>query len=107
MYLEFQSNVPMHTQESLENYLIHGYSPGGFLASVLTNNLYGAVARADHINKDSLVAITNWVVNHAPSMSWGSRELVDLWASDADGRRTAYSEPIMKAYTWKSLQGEV
>ena len=99
--------VPIHTQESLENYLIHGYPPGSFVTAVLTNDLYGVVARADNINKQNLIAITDWVINHAPSMSWGSHELMELWITDADGRRTAYSEPIMKAYTWKSLQGEV
>lgn len=98
--------VPIHTQEALENYLIHGYAPGGFLTSVLSNDLYGSVVRADHINKQNLIAITDWIINHAPSSAWGSPNIVKLWLDDADSRRTAYAESIMKAYTWKTLQGE-
>jgi hypothetical protein len=37
--------------EALENYLMHGFMPGGFLTSVLANDLYLAVGRADHWNK--------------------------------------------------------
>lgn len=34
-------NVPFHTQESLTNYVQHGYMPGGFLTSLLCNDLMG------------------------------------------------------------------
>lgn len=100
-----EQEVPSHTQQSLEDYLIHGYPPGGFVTSVLTNNLYGAVARADHVNKRNVMAIADWVMNYAPEQSWGSDEAVADWLDDKDGRRTRYSDRIMKAHTWDSLKG--
>ena len=39
--------IPSHTLEALELYLIHGYHPGGFLSSVLAGDFFRAVSTAD------------------------------------------------------------
>jgi len=99
-------DIPAHTKESLENYLIHGYPPGGFVTSVLTNDLYGAVSKADYENKTNITAITDWVINHAPPRTWGSIDVVNAWINDEDNRRTQYADAVMKAHTWDALKGE-
>lgn len=95
--------IPKHTQDALEDYLIRGYPPGGFLTAILTNDLYRAVASADHANKTNITAITDWVLNYAPERSWGSPDMVQMWLDDEDNRRTKFSEATQKAYTWAAL----
>jgi hypothetical protein len=93
--------------ESLENYLMHGFEPGGFLTSVLANDLYLAVGRADHWNKERLPKIVNEVLHKMPSISWGSYAAVKEWCADKDGRRSQYAERKEKEYTWRALKGEI
>jgi hypothetical protein len=96
-----------YLDEGLENYLMYGFEPGGFLTSVLANDLYLAVGRADHWNKDRLPHIVNEVLHKMPSISWGSYAAVKDWCKDKDGRRTYYREQKEKEYTWRVLKGEV
>lgn len=96
-----------YLDESLENYLMYGFEPGGFLTSVLANDLYLAVGRADHWNKDRLPMIVDEVLHKMPSISWGSYQAVKDWCRDKDRRRTDYSERKEKEYTWRVLKGEV
>lgn len=93
--------------QSLENYLIHGYEPGGFLTAVLCNNLYLAVGRADHWNKQNLLRIVNEVIHKMPDISIHSRKAVRDWCMDVDGRRSAYARQKEKEYTWRALKGEL
>ena len=44
------TTIPEHTKGALDRYVDHGLEPGGFLTAVLTNDLFGAVARADSEN---------------------------------------------------------
>jgi hypothetical protein len=71
--------VPEHTQDALRNYVEHGLEPGSFLTAVLTNDLFGALGRADYMNKVYLEEICRWIYNEIPADAWGSREAVDLW----------------------------
>lgn len=63
----------------LKRYVEHGIGPGGFLFSVLTNDLCEAVARSDLGNRRKLFEYVQWLYNEAPSCCWGSREKVDNW----------------------------
>ena len=74
-------NVPHHTREALDNYWKHGWEPGGFLMSMLVGDLYGAAARADHVNKGAIGYIAEYIVNEAPYGSWGSAEVVRDWCN--------------------------
>jgi hypothetical protein len=96
-----------YLDEALENYLMYGYEPGGFLTSVLANDLYLAVGRADHWNRDRLPEIVNEVLFRMPSISYGSYAAVKDWCKDRDGRRSAYATQKEKEYTWRVLKGEV
>jgi hypothetical protein len=69
-------NIPMHTRGALERYVVNGYEPGSFLMAVLTNDLMGAVGRADDMNRYALFDICLWLYNEAPSNCHGSFETV-------------------------------
>ncbi len=96
-----------YLDEALENYLMHGFEPGGFLTSVLANDLFLAVGRADQWNQDRLYHIVNVVLHKMPNWSWGSYQRVKDWCNDKDGRRSAYADTKQKEYVIKILKGEV
>jgi len=93
--------------EALENYLIYGFEPGGFLTAVLTNNLFLAASRADHHNRERLARIAEAVYHNMPSISFGSPEAVRNWLKDKDARRSEYARRKQKEYTFKVLKGEI
>jgi len=96
--------IPDHTQESLENYLIKGWMPGGFLESILTCDYERALYTADTANRQQFWAIAMFVREHAPDGSWGSSEAVKLWSIDKDGRRAVYARKVEKDFIWNSLK---
>ena len=71
--------MTQQSQESLYNYLVHGFEPGGFMMAVLSNDLYGAVARADFVNTDLISQYARWIESRAPYGSYGDRETVRGW----------------------------
>ncbi len=72
-------NVPQHTIDALDRYWTHGYAPGSFLTILLTGNVFDAIGRADHMNKEALGHIVYYILHHAPRGSFGSPELVQDW----------------------------
>jgi hypothetical protein len=92
--------------ESLENYLVHGFEPGGFLTAVLANDLHMAVGRADYWNRDNLPHIVKEVTFKMPSIAWGSYAAVKEWCADKDGRRSYYAERVKQEYTMRVLRDE-
>lgn len=102
-YLEFTTGNN-YLDESLENYLMYGLEPGGFLTSVLANDLRLAVGRADHWNKSNLPEIVDAVTYNVPDLAWGSYLRVKDWCSNKDGRRVAYAEYIREKHIIKKLE---
>ena len=86
--------------QTLEDYLMRGYQPGGFTTAMLSGDLFGAVGRADHWNKPDIGEIATAVVNTCPSAAIGSYAAVEAWCADSGGCRSKY-------VTWKLLQGAV
>lgn len=72
------SMVPEHCRASLMDYVMLGQRPGGFLSAVLSNDLYGALCRADDINVDRMGVYAH-CLNRLPSACWGSREAYEAW----------------------------
>lgn len=68
--------IPAHTKAALDRYVEHKMLPGGFLMAVLSNDLFGAVGRADSENLDALPDIVKYVYNQMPSGSWGSKDQI-------------------------------
>ena len=80
-------HVPEHTQTALTDYIERGIPVGGFLHAVLSNDLFGAVGRADSQNLPALKNIVNWVYNRAPQNCHGSEALVLRWIQEHPSRK--------------------
>lgn len=70
------NNIPDHTLGALNRYVERGLEPGGFLMSVLCNDLFGAVSRADETNLASLKDICMYVHWEIPADCWGNENKV-------------------------------
>ena len=74
--------IPAHTLAALDRYINHRILPGGFLTAVLSNDLFGAVARADRANKLALSEICQYIYNEVPGNAWGSADSVYRWVEN-------------------------
>jgi hypothetical protein len=86
----YGADVPRHTRVGLEDYLLRGYTPGGFLQSVLAGRLFSAAISSDIANGHALTWITKWILHEAPHGSWGSEKAIDDWITDKDGCRSEW-----------------
>lgn len=68
--------IPEHTLAALDRYVNHRLQPGGFLTAVLSNDLFGAVSKADSFNKLALTEICQYIYNEVPSNAWGTYDVV-------------------------------
>jgi len=107
LFNEFEDAVPKHTQHSIEDYLIRGWYPSGFLESVLTNDLFAASYKADVANRPALREIVMWFFNNSPAHSFGSKKNIDDWCADKDHIRTEFVTSIEKAVIWNKLNAGV
>lgn len=71
--------IPQHTKEALDRYINHGLDTGSFLKAVLTNDLFGAISRADNENAYALKDICQYIYNNTPSPCHGSVENYNNW----------------------------
>ena len=83
-------DVPKDFADPMYNYLVHGYSPGGFFTSVLANDFHSAIARSHPVNTvNSLKSLGGWILDCVPREAHGSYNNVEVWCSlPADVRRT-------------------
>ena len=65
--------------DSLRRYVDHGVPVGGFLEAVISNDLFGAMGRADDSSRANLFAICSFVYNDMPGVCWGSPAKVTAW----------------------------
>ena len=75
----YEAGVPDVTLQTIKDYVIKGWEPGGFVRAVLENNLSEAIARADENNLASLKDIVMYVYWCVPGIAWKSPDLVDEW----------------------------
>jgi len=75
-------NIPEATKSGIDQYIVHGVPPGGFLRAVLENNLKEAYRAADDSNLVAIPAIVHYLYNTAPSTCWGSPGTVVGWIKD-------------------------
>jgi hypothetical protein len=101
---DINSNVPRHAEDAIEDYILRGFHPGGFLTSVLCGDLFTAVIRADVANKEKLWHITEWLLSNAPVGSVGSQPLVDDWCINKNDVRTDYIKKLSEKVMWDKLR---
>jgi hypothetical protein len=96
--------VPIHTRETIENYLIRGWAPGGFVESMIAKDYERALYCADTGNRQMFWAIAMWINESMPAESRGSYKAIEMWRDDLGGRRSAYRTEIEKQAVWKKLK---
>jgi hypothetical protein len=96
--------IPNHTRESLVNYLIKGWEPGGFVTSMLAMDMERAVYAADFVNGPNMQQIARWIIEYCPRSSWGDYETVNYWIEDRDKCRTKFAERVEKEEVWNLLK---
>lgn len=73
-------NIPASTLKALLDYGQKRRLMGShFIEAVLSNSLMDSVRRADKYNLEALVDIADFMWNHLPMKSWGSKEAVTAW----------------------------
>lgn len=73
------SPLPPHMQAGMRRYIEHGIEPGSFLFAVLSNDLMGAMGKADDVNLYALPDYGRFLYNNAPANCFGSKENVIAW----------------------------
>ena len=105
-------DVPKDFADPMYNYLVHGYSPGGFFSSVLANDFHSAIARSHPANTiEALKQLGGWILDCAPRKSHGSYDAVSKWCSWHFEARRQILEECRLIYTeeqevWMALQGQ-
>jgi hypothetical protein len=84
------------------NYLVYGFSPGGFFTSVLANDFLGAMPRCHSANTiAALKAVAGWIRDSLPAVAYGNYEHVDNWLSMSDLSRRQHLEAAGLIFTEK------
>ena len=80
-HIQFKAppEIPPRIKAAIDHYVEGGYTPGGFVMAVLSNDLTQAVLIADNESLSALPAIVRYVYNHIPHDAWGSPEITKAW----------------------------
>jgi len=62
----YEGKMRPDIKETIDNYVSKGWEPGGFLLSVLANDLMGALGKADQQNRAAIFDITKYIYNDIP-----------------------------------------
>jgi hypothetical protein len=93
-------DVPRDFADPMANYLVYGYSPGGFFTSVLANDFHGAVSRSHPSNTiEALKCLGGWVTDCMPREAHGSYDVVADWLTYDSGVRRLILEENNLIYT--------
>ena len=96
--------VPHHTRDTIVNYLLRGWAPGGFVEAMIAKDYERALYSADTANRQMFWAIAMWINESMPAESRGSYTAIEKWRDDLGGRRSAYRNEIEKQAVWKKLK---
>jgi hypothetical protein len=95
--------LSLQTQQSIENYLLHGWAPGGYVEAMLAHDYARAFACADTANRQTIWVLWLWITTYSPALCHGSYKAIDMWRDDVDGRRTDYVRTVEQAAMWQKL----
>ena len=96
--------VPGHTRDTIANYLLRGWAPGGFVESMIAKDYERALYCADTANRQMFWAIAMWINESMPAESRGSYKVIEQWRDDLNGRRSAYVKEVEQKAVWKKLK---
>jgi hypothetical protein len=93
-------DVPKDFADSMYNYLVHGFSPGGFFTSVLANDFHSAIARSHPSNTiNACKSLGGWILDCVPREAQGSYDAVSNWCSLPPEARRQILEECGLIYT--------
>jgi hypothetical protein len=95
--------LSLETQQSIENYLIHGWAPGGYVEAMMAHDYERAFACADTANRQTIWVLWRWIREGAPELCHGSYEAIDMWRDDVGNRRSDYVQTVEQAAIWRKL----
>lgn len=95
--------IPEHTQDTIRNYLIRGWAPGGFVEAMIAKDYERALYCADTANRQMFWAIAMWINECMPRHAVGSYDTIEKWRADFDGHRSAYVKAVEQDFIWKNL----
>ena len=87
------AEIPMHTRQSILDYVNHHIPIGSFLEAVFTNDLMHAFGRADEKNRAALFEICSYIYNHTPHDCHGSHKIVNHWLKETVVEETLEGTP--------------
>src|ERR1700741_1415530 len=86
-------NIGPEWEGILENYIIHGFHPGGFFEALFSNDFLSMAMRTHPSNTWSAIATTGkWLKNYAPVECYGSPKKVEAWLKQSDEYRRSRCE---------------
>jgi hypothetical protein len=86
----------------LHNYLVYGFSPGGFFRAILANDCIGALRSSHPANSiPELKKVAGFIDDRIPGEAKGSYEAVDAWCKKPESERRAILEECRLIYTAK------
>ena len=71
--------IPPHMRDGVRRYFFNGIAGGSFLTAVLSNDLMGALGKADDENIGALPQYGVFLYNYVPAESFGSPARVKAW----------------------------
>lgn len=80
-YITKLGALPEHMRCGVKSWIEHGHNsrPGHFLTALLSNDLFGALGRADEENLNALRAYGVYFYCYAPAGCYGSPERFAAW----------------------------
>lgn len=86
--------VPKEWADTLFNYMVHGFDPGGMFTSMLANDAAMMIMRSHPSNTlQAYKAALGWINQDMPKIARGSYEAVMAWTElEADQRRLVLEE---------------
>jgi hypothetical protein len=95
--------IPEHTKDTVRNYLLRGWAPGGFVESMIAKDYERALYCADTANRQMFWAIAMWINECMPRHAVGSYDAIEKWRDDFNGHRTEYVKAVEQDFIWKNL----
>jgi hypothetical protein len=84
----------------MANYLVYGYEPGGFFASVLANDFFAATQSSHPANTiEAFKCLVGWIGDCMPSEAYSNYNRVSDWCRLPEGHRRAILEQRGLIYT--------
>jgi hypothetical protein len=95
--------LSLETQQSIEQYLLRGWAPGGYVTAMFAHDYERAFATADTANRQTIWVLWRWIKEGAPPLCHGSYQAINMWRDDVDGCRTAWVTEQEKKAMWQKL----